>query len=65
MIRYGRFSAGNTVSIEKNRKDIATDTGIFNYAYDPLNRLKLLAHSGLILLYFFIPLTVVPITQKC
>jgi len=31
--------AGNITQIEKHRKDVETDSGVFSYAYDQLGRL--------------------------
>ena len=36
---YAYDPSGNITQIEKHRPGITSDTGLFNYAYDPLNRL--------------------------
>jgi len=37
--KYSHDPAGNITQIEKHRTGINTDNGVFEYAYDPLNRL--------------------------
>jgi len=43
--KYIYDPVGNITQIEKHRKDIETDNGIFKYSYDPLNRLTKATNS--------------------
>jgi RHS repeat-associated protein len=45
-LRYRYDKAGNIVQIEKHRAGVAADSGLFCYAYDPLNRIIEAAKDG-------------------
>ena len=44
--QYTYDKAGNKTSITKDRRGLPLDSGVFDYAYDRLNRLTRVTHNG-------------------
>ena len=51
--KYTHDPAGNIIRIEKYRVGMPGDSGVFNYAYDPLNRLIEASHDGKVKRYAY------------